>query len=143
MKQEKWTIGGYSLGLMKKSLVFLLKKAASLLDSYGKSQIQTLFPTILLVVYSVAGGGLPWALRLPKMNIGIIIGALLGPMVLNSVSDKIEKDQAIGIMNKLSEAMASTAENLAHFNQLLTSAIKDCSLCHDWLDFDKKLTRNI
>lgn len=102
MQPEKWTFAGYSLGLMKKSFVYLLKKVASLLDSYGKSQIQTLFPTILLVVYSVVGGaGLPWALRLPKMNIGIIIGALLGPMVLNSVGDKIEKDQAIGIMNKL------------------------------------------
>jgi hypothetical protein len=72
--KNKFSFKGFSMGIMRKTLVFLLKRASQLLDIYGKSQIQTLFPTMLLMMYSVVGGaGMPWALKLPRMNVAVIV----------------------------------------------------------------------
>lgn len=72
--KEKFSMTGASLGLLRKSLVFLLKRVAQLLDIYGKSQIQTLFPSLFLVVFSVAGGSFPWSFNLPKLNSVVVVG---------------------------------------------------------------------
>ena len=85
--KDRFSLKGFSVGIVRKTLVFLLKRAGQLLDIYGKSQIQTLFPSMMLLMYSVVGGvGMPWALKLPKTNVAVIVGALLGPMLLNNAA---------------------------------------------------------
>jgi hypothetical protein len=71
--KDKFSMTGASLGLLRKSFVFLLKRVAQLLDIYGKSQIQTLFPSLFLMVFSVVGGSVPWAIKLPKLSTAVLV----------------------------------------------------------------------
>lgn len=78
--KNKFTLSGFSAGIIRKTLVFLLKRASQLLDIYGKSQIQSLFPSMLLLVYSMVGStAIPWALKLPRMNIAVIVSLFCKP----------------------------------------------------------------
>jgi hypothetical protein len=59
-------------------------------------------------------------------------------MVLNNIAEQVTKTDVQSLMKRLSSAMASTANNLAEYNQLITDAIKDCAMCHELGEFQKK-----
>lgn len=74
--KDRFSLKGFSVGIVRKTLVFLLKRASQLLDIYGKSQIQALFPSMFLLVCSMVGGvGMPWALKLPKTNLAVAVSS--------------------------------------------------------------------
>ena len=67
---------------------------------------------------------------------------MLGPMLLDSAVEKITKVQTSSLMKTMARAMSETAQNLEQYNELLAMAIKDCVLCHEFAEFNKKRARN-
>ncbi len=53
----------------------MLRKFSDLLEAYGKTQISTLFVTVMMMMYSFMGGVIPWALgaTFPKYKLGVIV----------------------------------------------------------------------
>lgn len=62
-------------------------------------------------------------------------------MLLNNVAESISKAETATLMRKLAKAMSETAQNLEQYNELLAIAIKDCVMCHEFEELNKKRAR--